>query len=230
MALILFQACLTLIRYGYIDFANAVDCGKAHAAKQGAELDGRVMNVDFANTRPDNGDRQQQRRNDRGDNIGPPADTLFIGNMSFDADEAAITDHFSSYGEIVSVRIPKDMDTGSAKGFGYVTFSSVEEAQAALEAENGGYLMNRAMRLDFSQPRSNAGGSGGFGGGRGRGSFDRGRGRGRGGFDRGGRGGGRGGRGGFNDRGGRGGRGGGRGGSTNRGGFGDFKGSRVSFD
>lgn len=121
----------------------------------------------------------------------------------------------------MGIRLPTDRETGEPKGFGYVTFASIDEAKAALEAMQGAYISSRPVRLDYSQPRpqNDAGGRGGFGGrgrggdrgGRGRGGF--GGGRGRGGFDRGGRGGGR-----------------GRGGSTNRGGFGDFKGQKVSFD
>ncbi len=116
-------------------------------------------------------------------------------------------------------------ESGNLKGFGYVTFNSVEDAKAALDAKNGEAIgngrMSRAVRLDFagSRPPQNGGGGGrgGFGGrGGGRG--------GRGGFgDRGGRGGGRG-RGGFGDRGGR---GGGRGGFSSRG---SYSGSKISFD
>ena len=111
-------------------------------------------------------------------------------------------------------------ETGNPKGFGYVTFSSVDDAKAAFDAMVGAEISGRPVRLDYATPRPDRG----EGGGRGRG--------GRGGFNdrgRGGRGGGRGGRGGFGDRGGRGGARGGRGGSTNRGGFGDFQGKKQTF-
>ena len=217
---------LTCHRYGYVDFENAADAAKAHKGLAGTDLDNRPLNVDFANARPSNDERQDNRRKQYADQVGEPSDTLFIGNLSFDADEDAITAEFTPHGTIMSVRIPTNFEDGNRKGFGYVTFSHADEAKAALEAMQGGYLNGRPMRLDFSAPRPPR--DGGFGGGRGRGGFDRGGrggGRGRGGFDRGGRGGGRG-RGGFD-------RGRGRGGfssSTNRGGFGDFKGQKVSFD
>lgn len=113
-------------------------------------------------------------------------------------------------------------DSGNPKGFGYVTFKSVEDAKNAYENMAGAEISGRPVRLDYATPRPDRSGGdrGGRGGGRG----------GRGGFgDRGGRGGGRGGRGGFGDRGGRGGGRGGRGGSTNRGGFGDFAGKKQTF-
>ncbi|KEF63310.1 nucleolin [Exophiala aquamarina CBS 119918] len=209
--------------FGYVEFVNAADAAKAHAAKQGAELDGRAMNVDFANPKQNTGERQDNRRKSYGDQLGEPTDTLFLGNLSFECTSDDVTDAFSPHGTIMSVRLPTDRDTGAPKGFGYVTFSSVDEASGALEAMQGGYIARRAVRLDYSQPRQNNGDSparGGFGG-RGGG--------GRGGFGGRGRGGGRGDFGGRGGRGGRGGARGGRGGSTNRGGFGDFSGRKTTF-
>lgn len=155
-----------------------------------------------------------------GDQKSPASDTLFVANIAFEATENVIAEEFGKHGRVLGVRLPTSMDDGNPKGFGYVQFSSVEEASEALNNMAGASICGRPVRLDFSAPRPNNNGDSPRGGG-GRG------GRGRGGFDRGGRGGGRG-RGGF-DRGDRGGRGGGRGGSTNRGGFGDFKGKKVTF-
>jgi nucleolin len=185
------------------------------------------MNIDFSTPRSNDNAGFKERTNDRakrfGDQKSTPSDTIFVGNISFDATNDMISEAFQEYGTITRVSLPTDQETGAPKGFGYVGFSSVDEAQAALEALNGADIAGRAIRLDFATPRSNDGGSS-----RG-GSFGRGGGRGRGGFgDRGGRGGR--GRGGFGDRGGRGGGRGGRGGSSyNRGGFGDFKGTKMTF-
>ncbi|KAJ9646575.1 nuclear localization sequence binding protein [Coniosporium apollinis] len=216
--------------FGYVEFANAADAAKAKAEKNGAELDGRAMNVDFSTPRDNNTpggfkDKANARADKFGDRKSAPADTLFIGNISFDATPDLVSEAFAEYGTVQSVRLPTDQDSGSLKGFGYVSFASIEEAQGALEAMQGADIAGRNIRLDFAGPKpDNGGGRGGFGG------------RGRGG-DRGGRGGRGGGRGGFGDRGGRG-RGGsrggfgdrgGRGGTTNRGGFGDFKGKKMTF-
>ncbi|TKX26948.1 putative nucleic acid binding protein 4 [Elsinoe australis] len=211
--------------FGYVEFNTIEDATKALDAKQGAMVDGREINIDFGKVRPDrsyNNDQVNARAQKFGDRApNEPSATLFVGNISFNADQDMITEAFSEYGNVNGVRLPTNPDDGNMKGFGYVEFSSVEEAQAAMEALNGADIAGRNIRLDFAGARPANGDS--PRGGRGRGGF--GGGRGRGGFDRGGRGGGRG-RGGFGDRGGR---GGGRGGSTNRGGFGDFKGKKISF-
>lgn len=220
--------------FGYVEFKDPQHAKKALETKNGAELDGREIRLDFSTPRTNNdgGDRQQ-RSNDRarnfGDTTNPPASTLFVGNISFEADENTITEYFQEHGTIKAVRLPTDRETGAPKGFGYVEMDSVEEAQAAFAALQGADIAGRPIRLDYAQARTDdgSGGRGGRGGGRG-GFGDRG---GRGGFGRGG------GRGGFGDRGGRGGgrgRGGDRGGrgrpqTTNRGGFGDFSGKKVTF-
>lgn len=186
------------------------------------------MNVDFSTPRqkPD-ANAAGARANKFGDKRSPASNTLFLGNISFECTNDSIQQIFAEYGNITRVSLPTDRDTGSLKGFGYVDFSTQEEATAALEALNGQDIEGRAIRIDYATPRDDNGGGarGGFGGGRGGGRG------GRGGFgDRGGRGGGRGG-GGFGGRGGgRGGARGGRGGSFNRGGFGDFQGQKKSFD
>lgn len=208
--------------FGYVEFVNPSDGVKAHKDMKGAEVDGRNVNVDFADAKKDNKavGGFKERSNKYGDQINEPSSTIFCANLAFDASEDDVSAAFGEHAPIKAVRIPTDMNSGQPKGIAYVQFNSVEDATTAFEGMGGAVIAGRPIRIDYAtdKPRNSDGGRGG--------GFDRGggRGRGRGGFDRGGRGGGRG-RGGFD----RGGRGGGRGGSTNRGGFGDFKGKKMTF-
>lgn len=205
--------------FGYVEYVNAADAAKAYAAKKGYELDGRAINLDWATGRTNGAapQRAQDRAKSFGDKTSPPSETLFLGNLSFEVTQDIVSEAFAEYGTVTGVRLPTDRDTGAPKGFGYVTYSSVDEAKAAFEAMQGYDLTGRPLRLDYSSPRPSTGDSPRGGRGGGRGSF-------------GGRGGGRGG---FGGRGGAGGRGGSRGGrpqSFNRGGFGDFSGKKTSFN
>ena len=182
--------------YGYVDFKNKEFAEKAVKEMQGKEIDGREINCDMSNSRPATNNNGNDRARKFGDVPSEPSETLFLGNLSFGANTDEISELFSKYGEIVSVRLPTHPETEQPKGFGYVQYGNVEDAKKALEALNGEYIDNRPVRLDFSTPRPQND-RGGFGGNRG----------GRGGF------GGRGGRGGFV------GRGGNRGGFGGRGGF-----------
>ncbi|KAI6785632.1 putative Cutinase negative acting protein [Emericellopsis cladophorae] len=214
--------------FGYVDFETPEACTKAYEAMQGQMIDNRAINLDYANAKPADANPQSRaadRAQKHGDSVSPESDTLFVGNLPFDVDQDAVRAFFSEAAEPTSIRLPTDPDSGNPKGFGYVSFSSVEDAKTAFSEMNGASIgngrMSRSVRLDFAsqRPPQSGGGRGGFGGGRGGGGFGGGRGGG-------GRGGGRGGRGGFGDRGGRG-RGGSRGGFGGRGGF---SGTKVTFD
>ncbi|OJJ34060.1 hypothetical protein ASPWEDRAFT_114017, partial [Aspergillus wentii DTO 134E9] len=208
--------------FGYVEFTNSADAAKAYAEKKDTELDGRKINLDYASGRPSNNaaggqDRAQARARSFGDQASPESDTLFVGNIPFSANEDSLSEVFGEKGSILGIRLPTDPESGRPKGFGYVQFSSVDEARQAYNDLNGVDIDGRAVRLDFSTPRQNNGGGGGGFGGRGGG--------------RGGRGGGDRGRGGGRGRGGFGGRGGGAGGPPNRarGGIPEYKGTKISF-
>lgn len=230
--------------FGYVDFATAAAAKKAFEEGQGKQVDGRAIRIDLSTPK---GDVSEDRAKKFNDQRSAPSSTLFIGNLSFDITEDDVWNAFSEHGEVSSVRLPKDPDSGRPKGFGYVEFAAQESAAAAIDAMTGQELAGRPLRLDFSTPRDRDGGAprgggrgGAFGGGRGGGrggGFGGGRGGGGGfggGRGGGGRGGGRGGRGGSSDGSFRGmARGGGwgqRGGSARTGGAADFSGKKMTFD
>lgn len=62
---------------------------------------------------------------------------IFISNISFKVKEQALSDLFSQYGEVTSVRIIKDKETRRSKGYGFVEMANDEQAHAAINALNG---------------------------------------------------------------------------------------------
>ncbi|EOA88976.1 uncharacterized protein SETTUDRAFT_52439, partial [Exserohilum turcica Et28A] len=145
--------------FGYVEFANAADAAKAQKEMHDYELDGRPLNVDFSTPRqkPD-ANAAGARANKFGDKRSPASNTLFLGNISFECTNDSIQQIFAEYGNITRVSLPTDRDTGSLKGFGYVDFSTQEEATAALEALNGQDIEGRAIRIDYATPRDDNGG------------------------------------------------------------------------
>jgi RNA recognition motif-containing protein len=127
---------------------------------------------------------------------------LFVGNLSFNVTENELQDTFAQYGTVLEANLMTDRMTGRPRGFGFVTMSTEEEAQKAVEGLNGSTLDNRALTVNVARPREersggggggprrSGGGGGGYGGGGGGGGRDRGGRGGGGGGDRGGRGGG----------------------------------------
>ena len=93
---------------------------------------------------------------------------LYVGNLSYETTEASIRTAFEPHGEVASVNLITDRDTGRPKGFGFVEMGSAEEAQAAKTALNGTQLDGRAIKVDVANeqaPRRTGGGGYGGGGG-----------------------------------------------------------------
>jgi len=78
---------------------------------------------------------------------------LYIGNLSYNLEEAELEDAFKAYGEVKSVKIIKDRETGNSKGFGFVEMSSSEEGTASIEALNGKELKGREIRVNEARPK-----------------------------------------------------------------------------
>jgi RNA recognition motif-containing protein len=95
---------------------------------------------------------------------------LYVGNLSFDSNEGSVRDAFAAYGQVDSVHLVTDRDTGRPRGFGFVEMSDSGEAQNAIDSLNGTMLDGRSLNVNEARPRPErgAGGGGGFGGGGGR--------------------------------------------------------------
>src|SRR5439155_22946208 len=96
---------------------------------------------------------------------------LFVGNLSFNTTENDLQDAFAAHGTVVETNLMMDRMSGRPRGFGFVTMSTPEEAQKAIEALNGAELDGRALTVNIARPREERPGGGGgrreFGGGRG---------------------------------------------------------------
>ena len=118
---------------------------------------------------------------------------LFVGNLSFNTTENDLSDAFAAHGTVVEANLMMDRMSGRPRGFGFVTMSSADEAQKAIDALNGQQLDGRALTVNVARPREDRPPGGGGGGGGGSRGPRREYGGGGGGGDRGGRGGGGGG-------------------------------------
>jgi RNA recognition motif-containing protein len=109
---------------------------------------------------------------------------LYVGNLSYSTTEDDLRQLFAQAGNVKSVSVIKDRDTGRSKGFAFVEMGSDDDAQKAISQFNGQSFQDRSLKVNVARPREDRPrGGGGFGGPRG---GDRGGPRG--GGDRGGRG------------------------------------------
>jgi RNA recognition motif-containing protein len=106
---------------------------------------------------------------------------LYVGNLSFSTTEGDLSNLFSQVGEVQSLRLMTDRDTGQSRGFAFVELSNRSEGEQAISQFNELMLNGRNIKVNEAKPqedrggRSNSGnrGRGGFGGNRGggRGSY-----------------------------------------------------------
>ena len=94
---------------------------------------------------------------------------LFVGNLSFNTTENDLSDAFAAHGTVVEANLMMDRMSGRPRCFGFVTMSSADEAQKAIDALNGHQLDGRALTVNVARPREDRppGGGGGGGGSRG---------------------------------------------------------------
>ncbi len=90
---------------------------------------------------------------------------LYVGNMSFDSSESELRKAFEAHGQVGSVTVIMDRETGRSKGFGFVEMANDDEAKKAIESLNGKEFMGRTLNVNEARPRIDGprgGGSGGF--------------------------------------------------------------------
>lgn len=112
---------------------------------------------------------------------------LFIGNLHPQTSEDSLRTLFSEFGEIVSVKIPIDAQTGTARGFGFVEMADKFESFDAIDNIDGTYFEGQVISVKESKPKNPPGGGNNRGGGfnrGGNGGFNRNNDRNGGGFNR----------------------------------------------
>ena len=102
---------------------------------------------------------------------------VYVGNLSFQTTESDLSSLFENIGQVDSINLIMDRDTGRSKGFAFVEMSN-DDAEKAIAQLNGTEVNGRALTVNEARPREDRSGSsrGGYGGGNsggrgGRGSY-----------------------------------------------------------
>ncbi|MGF2039992.1 MAG: RNA recognition motif domain-containing protein [Nostoc sp. CmiVER01] len=97
--------------------------------------------------------------------------SIYVGNLSYEVTQDALSAVFAEYGAVKRVQLPTDRETGRLRGFAFVEMSSEDEETKAIEALDGAEWLGRDLKVNKAKPREDRGGS--FGGNRG-GGYNRG--------------------------------------------------------
>ena len=93
---------------------------------------------------------------------------IFVGSLPYSLEEADLKELFEAYGEVSTVKIIIDRESGRSKGFGFVEMSDDEAAQKAISGLNGSEVSGRSIAVSQAEdkkPGDRRSGGGGFGGG-----------------------------------------------------------------
>ncbi len=91
---------------------------------------------------------------------------LYVGNLPYTTTEEDLRTLFTQAGQVASIAIITDRDTGRSKGFAFVEMGSTTEAEKALSMFNGYVMGRRQLTVNEARPRAPRATSGGFGGSR----------------------------------------------------------------
>ena len=78
---------------------------------------------------------------------------IYVGNLSYSLSESELRDAFAAYGEVSSVKVLMDRETGRSRGFGFVEMPNQTEAEAAVAEINGKEVGGRPLRVNEARPR-----------------------------------------------------------------------------
>ncbi|KAF7790984.1 hypothetical protein EIP86_001943 [Pleurotus ostreatoroseus] len=122
--------------YGFCEFLTEEDAEYACKIMNQIKLWGKPIRVNKASS-----DKKQL---DVGAN-------LFIGNLDENVDERLLYDTFSAFGMMATTaKIARDPSSGQSKGYGFVSYTDFESSDAAIEAMNGQFLMNKAIAVQYA--------------------------------------------------------------------------------
>lgn len=79
---------------------------------------------------------------------------LFIGNLSWSASDNDLRKEFGKFGTITELKIITDRETGKSRGFGFVGYSTAQEAETAIREMDGREFMGRSVRVSLAQERA----------------------------------------------------------------------------
>ena len=79
---------------------------------------------------------------------------IYVGNLAFSTDSAALRALFTPHGEVASAQVVQDRDTGRSRGFGFVEMASAEAAQKAITALDGKDVDGRRLTVNLARPRT----------------------------------------------------------------------------
>ncbi|KAI5358235.1 Putative RNA recognition motif domain, nucleotide-binding alpha-beta plait domain superfamily [Septoria linicola] len=131
--------------FGFLEFRTPKEAQAALQVMDGYSLEGHKLQIRASHRGEDAAEKRK-----KADKAKKAATTkVIIKNLPFEATKKDVRSLFGEYGQLRSVRVPKKMDRG-ARGFAFADFTTVKEAQSAMDALKDTHLLGRRLVLDFA--------------------------------------------------------------------------------
>ncbi|KAM7529945.1 hypothetical protein LguiB_033355 [Lonicera macranthoides] len=140
--------------FGFVTMGSVEEAKEAIKLFDGSQVGGRTVRVNFPEV-PKGGEREIMRPKIRSSYQGfvDTPHKLYASNLSWNLTSEALREAFEGQPGLLSTKVIYDQDSGRSRGFGFITFSSAEEAESALDAMNGVELLQRPLLLKFAEQR-----------------------------------------------------------------------------
>ncbi|KAL4313195.1 hypothetical protein GQ457_01G031260 [Hibiscus cannabinus] len=128
--------------FAFVTMSTVEDCNTVIQNLDGSEYLGRTLRVNFS-------DKPKPK-----EPLYPETEfKLFVGNLSWSVTSESLTQAFQDYGSVVGARVLYDGETGKSRGYGFVSYSTKSEMEAAIQSLNGVELEGRALRVSLAEGR-----------------------------------------------------------------------------
>ncbi|XP_055808423.1 29 kDa ribonucleoprotein B, chloroplastic [Solanum dulcamara] len=153
--------------FGFVTMSSKAEVEAAEQQFNGYEIDGRALRVN-SGPAPDKrensfgGARGGRSENSsfgggggggRGGRNFDSSNRVYVGNLSWGVDDLSLRELFSEQGKVVDAKVVYDRDSGRSRGFGFVTYSSAQEVNKAIDSLNGIDLDGRSIRVSAAEER-----------------------------------------------------------------------------
>ncbi|KAL0316236.1 UNVERIFIED_CONTAM: ribonucleoprotein A, chloroplastic [Sesamum radiatum] len=121
--------------FGFVTMSTIEEVEAAVEKFNGYELEGRVLRVNSGP--PPKRENSSFRGAPRGGTNSDNTNRVYVGNLAWGVDNLALETLFSEQGNVKEARVVYDRESGRSRGFGFVTYSSPEEVNNAIESLDG---------------------------------------------------------------------------------------------
>lgn len=134
--------------FGFVTMSSVDDVKAVVQQFNGYELQGRALRVNSGPPPP-----KEDRAPRGGGGSFDSGNRLYVGNLSWGVETSDLQTLFSEHGQVTDAKVVVDRDSGRSRGFGFVTYSTAEEAENAISSLDGYDLDGRIIRVSVAEAR-----------------------------------------------------------------------------